>query len=72
MTAYNRDLWQQLRTRRWSGRFAEVLAPGGTLPPVGFRTIDPTTGKPVPASGQMEISLGIVIRLLDRECPQEG
>ena len=49
-----------------------MLAPGGTSLLVGHRAIDPTTGEPVPASGQMEISLGTVIRLLDRECPQEG
>lgn len=38
-------------------RMASGVAPGGTLFMVGHRPIDPATGKPTPAAGQVQVSV---------------
>lgn len=38
-------------------RLASAVAPGGALLMVGHRPVDPATGKPTPAAGQLQISV---------------
>jgi SAM-dependent methyltransferase len=38
-------------------RLASGVAPGGTLFMVGHRPVDPATGKPMPAAGQVQVSV---------------
>lgn len=47
------------------GRMAAAVAPGGTLLLVGYRPVDPVTGEPTPAAGQVQVSLDTVIPALD-------
>jgi SAM-dependent methyltransferase len=47
------------------GRMAGAVAPGGTLLLVGHQPIDPATGDPTPAAGQVQVSLDSVTRALD-------
>jgi SAM-dependent methyltransferase len=47
------------------GRLAAAVAPGGMLLLVGHRPIDPATGGPTPAAGQVQVSLGTVTPALD-------
>jgi SAM-dependent methyltransferase len=46
-------------------RLAAAVAPGGTLLLVGHRPIDPVTGDPTPAAGQVQVSLDAVTPALD-------
>jgi SAM-dependent methyltransferase len=46
-------------------RMASGVAPGGTLFMVGHRPIDPATGKPTPAAGQVQISVEAAVAALD-------
>lgn len=50
----------ELVTRLGSG-----VAPGGTLLLVGHAPIDPATGKPTPAAGQVQVSVAEAIEALD-------
>jgi SAM-dependent methyltransferase len=45
-------------------RMAGGVAPGGTLLMVGHRPIDPATGKPTPAAGQVQISVEAAVAAL--------
>jgi hypothetical protein len=47
------------------GRLAAAVAPGGTLFLVGHQPIDPATGNPTPAAGQVQVSLENVTAALD-------
>jgi SAM-dependent methyltransferase len=46
-------------------RMASGVAPGGSLLMVGHRPIDPATGKPTPAAGQVQVSVEGVVAALD-------
>jgi hypothetical protein len=46
-------------------RLAAGVAPGGTLLLVGHRPVDPATGAPTPAAGQMQISVDTAVAALD-------
>lgn len=46
-------------------RMAAAVAPGGTLLLVGHQPIDPATGDPTPAAGQVQVSLDTVTPALD-------
>ena len=48
-------------------RLAAGVAPGGTLLLVGHRPIDPATGAPTPAAGQVQVSVDTAVAALDRE-----
>jgi SAM-dependent methyltransferase len=48
-------------------RLAAGVAPGGTLLLVGHRPIDPETGAPTPAAGQVQVSVAEVLEALDRD-----
>ena len=41
------------------------VAPGGTLLLVGHRPIDPATGAPTPAAGQVQVSVDEAVESLD-------
>jgi SAM-dependent methyltransferase len=46
-------------------RLAAGVAPGGTLLLVGHRPVDPTTGAPTPAAGQVQVSVDTAVAALD-------
>lgn len=46
-------------------RMAAGVAPGGTLLLVGHRPIDPATGAPTPAAGQVQVSVDTAVGALD-------
>jgi SAM-dependent methyltransferase len=46
-------------------RLSSGVAPGGTLFLVGHRPIDPATGQPTPAAGQVQVSVGEALGALD-------
>lgn len=46
-------------------RMANGVAPGGTLFMVGHRPIDPVTGRPTAAAGQVHVSVGSVVSALE-------
>jgi SAM-dependent methyltransferase len=46
-------------------RLAAGVAPGGTLLLVGHRPVDPVTGAPTPAAGQVQISVEEAVAALD-------
>jgi SAM-dependent methyltransferase len=48
-------------------RMASGVAPGGTLFMVGHRPVDPATGKPTAAAGQVQISVESALVSLDRD-----
>ena len=45
-------------------RLAAGVAPGGTLLLVGHRPLDPTTGAPTPAAGQVQVSVDTALAAL--------
>lgn len=45
----------------------DAVAVGGTLLMIGHRPIDPATGAPTPAAGQVQVALEDAIAVLDRE-----
>ncbi|UJR83504.1 class I SAM-dependent methyltransferase [Sandaracinus amylolyticus] len=47
-------------------RMASAVAPGGALFMVGHRPIDPATGEPTAAAGQVQVSVERAIAALDR------
>jgi len=47
------------------GRLASGVAPGGTLLLVGHRPVDPATGSPTPAAGQVQVSVAAALAALD-------
>lgn len=49
------------------GRMAAAVAPGGMLLLVGHQPIDPATGVPTPAAGQVQVSLDAVTPVLDAD-----
>jgi SAM-dependent methyltransferase len=49
-------------------RMAAGVAPGGTLVLVGHRPIDPATGAPTPAAGQVQVSVDEAVVALDPDC----
>ena len=46
-------------------RLASGVAPGGTLLLVGHRPVDPATGEPTPAAGQVQVSVEEAVAALD-------
>jgi SAM-dependent methyltransferase len=46
-------------------RMARGVAPGGTLFMVGHRPLDPATGSPTPAAGQVQVSIDTATAALD-------
>ena len=48
-------------------RMAAAVAPGGSLLLVGHQPIDPATGHPTPAAGQVQVSLDTVTPVLDSD-----
>jgi SAM-dependent methyltransferase len=46
-------------------RLAAGVAPGGTLLLVGHRPVDPATGAPTPAAGQVQVSVEAAVEALD-------
>jgi len=46
-------------------RMATAVAPGGTLFFVGHQPVDPNTGEPTPAAGQVQVSVDDVAAALD-------
>ena len=46
-------------------RLGSGVAPGGTLLLVGHRPVDPATGKPTPAAGQVQVSVQEATEALD-------
>jgi SAM-dependent methyltransferase len=46
-------------------RMAAAVAPGGTLLLVGHRPVDPITGAPTPAAGQVQVSIKTATAALD-------
>ncbi len=46
-------------------RLAAGVAPGGTLLLVGHRPVDPETGEPTPAAGQVQVSVAEAVEALD-------
>ncbi len=47
-------------------RLASGVAPGGTLFVVGHRPIDPATGEPTAAAGQVQVSVESALAVLDQ------
>jgi hypothetical protein len=47
------------------GRLAIGVAPGGTLLLAGHRPIDPATGEPTAAAGQIQVSVDEAVAALD-------
>jgi SAM-dependent methyltransferase len=47
------------------GRLGAGVAPGGTLLLVGHRPVDPATGAPTPAAGQVQVSVDAAVDALD-------
>lgn len=47
------------------GRLAAGVAPGGTLLLVGHRPVDPASGAPTPAAGQVQVSVDAATAALD-------
>jgi SAM-dependent methyltransferase len=47
-------------------RLGSGVAPGGTLFLVGHLPVDPTTGAPSPAAGQVQVSVEAAVEALDR------
>ena len=47
------------------GRLGSGVAPGGTLLLVGHRPVDPATGAPTPAAGQVQVSVAEALEALD-------
>ena len=47
------------------GRMANGVAPGGTLFLVGHRPVDPSTGAPTAAAGQVQVSVEDAVAALD-------
>ena len=47
------------------GRLAAAVAPGGAFLLVGHQPIDPTTGAPTPAAGQVQVSIDTAMLVLD-------
>jgi SAM-dependent methyltransferase len=48
------------------GRLGAGVAPGGTLFLVGHRPVDPATGAPTPAAGEVQVSVDAAVEALDR------
>lgn len=48
-------------------RMAAAVAPGGTLLLAGHQPVDPATGNPTPAAGQVQVSLADVGPVLDAD-----
>jgi len=46
-------------------RLASGVAPGGTLFLLGHRPVDPATGAPTPAAGQVQVSVEEAVEVLD-------
>jgi SAM-dependent methyltransferase len=46
-------------------RLASGVAPGGTLFMVGHQPVDPETGEPTPAAGQVQVSVDDAVEALD-------
>ena len=46
-------------------RLGGGVAPGGTLFLVGHRPVDPETGAPTPAAGQVQVSVDDAVEALD-------
>jgi SAM-dependent methyltransferase len=46
-------------------RLASAVSPGGTLFLVGHQPIDPATGEPTPAAGQVQVSVDAAASVLD-------
>jgi hypothetical protein len=46
-------------------RLADGVAPGGTLFMVGHLPVDPATGEPSPAAGQVQVTVADVVGALD-------
>lgn len=46
-------------------RLGAGVAPGGTLLLVGHRPVDPGTGRPTPAAGQVQVSVEAALAVLD-------
>ena len=46
-------------------RLGSGVAPGGTLFLVGHRAVDPATGAPTPAAGQVQVSVDEAVGALD-------
>lgn len=46
-------------------RLATGVAPGGTLFLVGHLPVDPATGEPTPAAGQVQVTVGEAVEALD-------
>ncbi len=46
-------------------RLAGGVAPGGTLFLVGHLPVDPATGEPTPAAGQVQVTVGEAVGALD-------
>jgi SAM-dependent methyltransferase len=48
-------------------KLGDAVAVGGTLLMIGHRPIDPATGAPTPAAGQVQVSVDDALAVLDRE-----
>lgn len=48
-------------------KLADAVAVGGTLLMIGHRSIDPASGAPTPAAGQVQVSVDDAVAVLDRE-----
>ena len=48
-------------------RLADAVAPGGTLLLVGHRPVDPETGAPTPAAGQVQVSVEEALAVLEAD-----
>lgn len=48
-------------------KLGDAVAVGGTLLMVGHRPIDPATGAPTPAAGQVQVSVEDALAVLDRQ-----
>ena len=46
-------------------RLGAGVAPGGTLLLLGHRPVDPATGRPTPAAGQVQVSVDEAVEALD-------
>jgi len=46
-------------------RLASGVAPGGTIFLLGHRPVDPATGAPTPAAGQVQVSVEEAVEALD-------
>ena len=51
-------------------RLGSGVAPGGTLLMVGHRRVDPETGAPTPAAGQVQVSVEDAVQALDPDAWQ--